>query len=170
MENLLVLNRHKENIRIIAFDIIALTFIYFIPAISHLLNFPLYLADPMRIMLIISLAHTSKRNSYFIALSLPLFSLLISSHPSFYKMILISSELMLNIFLFYTFTEKIKNTFTALMLSIIISKTIYYSCKFLLINLSLLNAGLVSTPIYLQILTSIMLGIYFHRFWNKNEA
>ncbi len=44
-------------------------------------------------MLILAIAHTSRKNAYLIALTLPLFSLLISAHPSLIKTSLITGEL-----------------------------------------------------------------------------
>lgn len=45
----------KTNVGIILTDIILLTVIYFLPTISHLIGFPLYLLDPMRIVVLGSL-------------------------------------------------------------------------------------------------------------------
>ena len=76
-------------------DILGLAFIYFVPTLSHLLNFPLYLVELMRVMLIIAIAHTTKRNAYLIALTPPLFSFLVSSHPFFLKTMIITVELII---------------------------------------------------------------------------
>ncbi len=90
----------KENIKTVATDLLALAFIYFTPAISHLFSFPVYFLEPMRIMLILAIVHTSKKNAYILAFTLPLFSFLISSHPSPIKTCLISGELLLNVWLY----------------------------------------------------------------------
>lgn len=143
-------------------DIIALAFIYFTPAISHLLNFPLYLLEPMRIMLILSLAHTSRKNAYLIALSLPIFSFIISAHPSVLKSLLITGELFLNVWLFYYLSGKIRNIFGAAVVSILLSKIAYYAGKFLFISVGLLESELISTPIYLQVIVTVVLGGYIY--------
>lgn len=162
MYDTLGLINHKEKIKIIAFDFAAITFIYFIPSLSHLVSFQIYFFEPMRIMLILSLIYTSKNNSFLIALSLPFFTLLISSHPSFYKTILIALELIVNTLLFHYFFKKISNLFMLTMLSIILSKIFYYSGKYLLIYFLIINTGLISTPIFLQLFTSMLLSIYLH--------
>ncbi len=143
-------------------DLSALLFIYLIPTFSHLLQFPLYFIEPMRLMLILALAHTNKQNAYFIAISLPLFSFLISGHPIVAKMVLISMELSLNVFLFYLLKERIKNIFPALFLSIIISKSAYYLLKYFLISFAILQMGLISTPILIQFTTSIAFSGYVY--------
>ena len=86
----------RKTLNYVLFDILALTFIYFVPTISHMLSFPLYLIEPMRIALILALVHTTKKNAYIIAITLPLFSFLVSAHPVFYKMMLISGELVID--------------------------------------------------------------------------
>ena len=91
----------KQNTKNIILDIFALAFIYFVPSISHLLNLPIYYIEPMRLMLILALVHSSKQNAYILALTLPLFSFLVSAHPVLPKMFLISFELCLNVFLFF---------------------------------------------------------------------
>ena len=162
MEKAISLLDFKANIKTYLIDFSILLFIYFLPALSHLFSFPVYYLDPMRIALVIGLIHTSKKNTYLIALTLPLFSFLISSHPQFVKSLLLSAELIINISLFFLFKEKIKNVFTSLLLSIIISKVIYYLLKFAFINYALLDDKLFSTPYYFQIISAILLSTYMY--------
>lgn len=150
-------------------DFSALAFIYLVPTFSHLLSLPLYFIEPMRLMLVLSLVHTTKRNAYIIALSLPLFSFLISSHPVFAKMLLIAFELGLNVFLFYLLKDAIKKIFPAILLSIILSKVAYYSIKFLLIYFMVLNTALISTPIFIQIITTFIFSLYLFMLFKKSH-
>jgi hypothetical protein len=149
----------KQYSKSIVFDIFALAFIYFVPTISHLLNIPLYLVEPMRIMLILAIVHTSKKNAYIIALTLPLFSFLISAHPNVFKMMIITAELVMNVWLFYILAKK-TNQFVAILSSILLSKIFYYLLKFGLISFAVLQTGLISTPIYLQLITSVVFSAY----------
>jgi len=157
----------KQNALSALFDIAALAFIYFVPAISHLLSLPVYLIEPMRLMLILALVHTTKQNAYIIALSLPLFSFLISAHPVLPKMILISFELVLNVFLFFAILKRFNNTFLAILVSIVLSKLIYYVIKFGLIKLTLIDSGLISTPIVIQIIIVLIFSGYLFSFYRK---
>ena len=136
--------------------------IYFLPAISHLFAFPIYYLDPMRIALVVALIYTSKKNAYIIALTLPLFSFIISSHPQILKSFLLSAELIINLSLFFLLKEKLKNLFASLFISIVNSKVIYYSLKFVLIYFALLNDKLFSTPFYFQLISVIMLSTYIY--------
>jgi len=144
------------------FDLVALFAIYLVPAVSHLLSFPVYYLEPMRIMLILSVVHTSRKNAYLIALTLPLFSLLISAHPSLFKTSLITGELLLNVWLFFFLSEKLSNKTLSIFLSIIASKIFYYLVKFLLITTALISGDLISTPMYIQILMVIIFSGYIY--------
>lgn len=158
----------KLNIKSIILDIFALAFIYFVPTISHLLNVPLYLVEPMRIMLILAIAHTNKKNAYLIALTLPVFSFLISAHPNIFKVLLITAELILNVWLFYELSKK-TNQFVAMLSSILLSKIFYYLLKFGLISFAVLQTGLFSTPIYLQLITSVVFSGYLFFVIRRNQ-
>lgn len=161
MEKTLTTSDIKSNIKIYFIDFILVLFIYFVPAISHLVAFPIYYLDPMRIVLLIALIHTTKKNSFIIAVTLPLFSFLISSHPQIIKSLLLSFELLINLALFFYLKEKIKNVFSSLFISIIFSKVFYYLIKFIFIQLGVIDDKLISTPIYFQILITIILSSYF---------
>ncbi len=168
MEKVFGLSDFRANIKTYLIDFSILLFIYFLPALSHLFAFPIYYLDPMRIALVVALIHTSKKNTFLIALTLPLFSFFISSHPQIVKSLLLSAELLINLSLFFLFKEKIKNVFASLLLSIIISKVIYYLLKFAFINFALLNDKLYSTPYYFQIISALLLSIYIY--WiNRSE-
>lgn len=162
MESVLSLFKTQRKIKSIIFDILALSFIYFVPAISHMLSFPVYLIEPMRIMLILSLAHTGRNNAFIIALTLPLFSFLISSHPSGLKTAIIAFELILNVWLYFLLAEKLRNEFAAMLLSITASKIAYYAVKYMFLSAGLMSGELVTTPIYIQVITTLAFSTYIY--------
>lgn len=160
MEKILAVKNYSTQIKTYLIDLSLISFIYFLPALSHMLAFPVYYLDPMRIALVITLAHTTKRNSFLIALTLPIFSFLISSHPHIIKSLLISAELLINLGLFFWMSKKIKNVFISISVSIIASKIFYYAAKYLLINAGMINDSLFSTPIYYQVIVVLVLSVY----------
>jgi len=162
MENASVHSLSISKTKSIVFDLTALTAIYLVPAVSHLLSFPVYYLEPMRIMLILAIAHTTRKNAYLIALTLPLFSLLISAHPSLIKTSLITGELLLNVWLFFFLSEKLSNKTLSIFLSIIASKIFYYLVKFLLITSVLMSGDLISTSIYIQIIMLFVFSGYIY--------
>jgi hypothetical protein len=150
----------KELIKSGIFNLLALLVVYLTPVFSHLISLPIYYIEPMRLILILAIAHTSHKNAYLLALTLPLVSFLFSGHPSLLKTSLITGELVLNVFLFYQL-QKIFNTgFVTAILSIIFSKLLYYILKFALIQFSFINSDLISTPIYIQIVMMIVFSSY----------
>lgn len=157
----------------VLFDIVILAIIYLLPAISHLLAFPLYYLDPMRFVLIFALLHTSKRNTFIIALTLPLFSFLISSHPSVIKAGLLSTELLINVILFFILFSKTNSRIISLIFSILISKVIYYIIKFVLIDTGVLADRLFSTPFYYQAIVILIISLYvliFEKFKSSENS
>jgi hypothetical protein len=170
MKAITISSIQSKTIVSILIDIGALSFIYLVPTISHILRFPVYLIEPMRLMLILALVHTNKTNAYLIALSMPLFSFLISGHPVFAKTILIAFELAFNVFLFYWFAKIIKKVFPAILLSILISKIAYYIIKFGLISMLVIDSNLISTPLWIQLVTMLAFSSYLFVFYKRNKG
>ena len=141
----------KEFVKPAVFDLIALTVIYLVPVFSHLFAVPIYYAEPMRLMLVLSVMFTSKRNALLIAATLPVFSMLVSGHPVLYKALIMAGELLLNVVLYFVFLKKFKNKFASMLLSIALSKAAYYGLKILLLNLALMSGDLIATPIIFQL-------------------
>jgi len=168
--NLTAIRSHSTISKSIFFDIVALAFIYFLPALSHVGNYPLYLLEPMRIMLIIAIAFTSKRNAYIIALTLPMFSYLLTQHPVFYKTLILTAELVFNIWLFYFLSNKWKNYFASILASILVSKALYFVLQFGLIKMSLLQSDLISTPIYFQLILAFIFSAYLYVVLTRRES
>jgi len=160
MEFVLNIFQKKELVKSGIFNLLALLAVYLTPVFSHLLSLPIYYIEPMRLMLILAIVHTSYKNAYLIALTLPFFLFLISGHPSLLKTSLITGELVLNVFLFYQLQKLLSTGFIASILSIILSKIIYYTLKFALIQFSLMNTEVFSTPIYIQIVMMIVFSFY----------
>lgn len=160
----------RKTVSSLLIDISALAFVYFTPAISHLLNIPLYLADPMRLMVILALVHSNKINAFFLAISLPVFSFLISGHPVFPKMILISIEMALNVFLFFIFMKMLKSSFPAILISIVLSKGVYYLLKFFLIQMAVLKTDMIMTPLVIQVATTLLFSTYLYLFLKRSRG
>lgn len=168
--NLTAIRTRSTVSKNIILDILALAFIYFLPALSHVGNYPLFLLEPMRIMMIIAIAFTSKRNAYIIAFTLPLFSFLLTDQPVLYKSLIMTLELGLNIWLFYFLSNKWKNYFTAMLVSIIASKAVYFIAMFTLINTNLLQAELITSPIYFQIILMLVFSAYLYTVLTRRES
>ena len=150
----------KELHKVLLLDLVAIVFVYFIPALSHLTALPFYLIEPMRIMIILAMAHTNRSNAMVLALTLPLFSFAVSGHPELPKVFLMMFELALSVGLFYFLKRFLANTIVVALVSIIASKMVYYLLKYVLISSALLDMSLISTPSWIQLLTSSVLALY----------
>jgi hypothetical protein len=69
----------------------------------------------------------------------------------FYKAVIMSGELLLNVILYFVLVERVKNKFTSMILSITLSKVAYYGLKILLLNFALINGELIATPVIFQL-------------------
>lgn len=152
--------KHNAWLRELFFNLFALFVIFLVPLLSRSLNIPFYYIDPMRLLVILAIAHTRRYNPYVLAMVLPLFSYVISSHPSMYKMLSIMLELLLNVWLFYFLLKRMKTIFVAMLASIIISKMVYYVIKYLLIQGDLIHTDLFSTPWVAQMIMAISFSLY----------
>lgn len=159
----------RVSIKSILLDLLAIGFIYMVPTLSHMLSFPLYYLEPMRIMVILAMMHTHRNNAYILALTLPAFSFALAAHPVFIKSMLISIELMAMVAVFYLI-RKHMHSFVAILLSIWISKAFYYLLKYIAIYTLLPNEPLVGISLWIQLLTSLGLSIYVFLVLQKNSA
>jgi hypothetical protein len=157
---------YYSTTRLLLADLFAFLIIYLVPTFSHWLAFPLYILEPMRIMLLfVYFTSRSHNNALLIALTIPLFSMMVSGHPVFYKSILISMELFLNILILNYLIKRIKlNSLVCIFISIVFSKVIYYGLKYLLIAIGLFDGNLVSTKFSIQLGVTAGLSIFFFLF------
>ncbi len=169
MENVLALEKKKVLVKNSVLDLFAVAFIYLVPTVSHLFSYPFYIFDPMRMMLILAVAHSTKRNTFLLALTLPLISFIISAHPVFLKALLMTGELTINVFFFYLLQKKFSTTLLSMFASIIIAKVFYYAGKVLLVNFSFLKMDIVSTSILLQLIMASVFSVYVYLIW-KNKT
>jgi hypothetical protein len=141
-------------------DLGALCAIYFLPAAVHFTGIPMYMIEPMRLMLILSLAHASKYNSYLLALSLPYFSYVVSGHPEFIKMLIITGELILNVAIFYWMLKWLNRPFIVAFLSIIISKTACYLIYWPVFSFSFVVEEASMPFLIIQFITTFVFSLY----------
>ena len=157
----------NKKTRLAVFDILSVIAITLTPALSHMFSVPIYLLEPMRIALILSIVHTSKKNAYTLAAGLPIFSFLISAHPELPKMFLICTELALNVWLFTILNKKFSNGFAVMFSSIILSKIYYYVVKIGLVSFGIIGGSVVATPLYMQVIVGAALSLYAFFIWKK---
>ena len=131
--------------------------------------FPLYLLDPMRIFLFAGyLLSRQNANAFLLALAMPLFSALVTGHPPFFKALLISVELVVNIFLLVQLIDRTKlHLALSLFLSMVASKLVYYGMKVIFIHSGLIDGELITTNLWLQLGTGVFITLVFYLVWMK---
>jgi len=119
------------------------------------------------VLLSVYFVNRNNKNAFLLALGLPIFSMLYSGHPVFYKAMLISFELLVNMVVLHWLFRKGMNIFFAVFLSIILSKIVYYLFKFAFIEWSLISGKLFSTSLIIQISIALGLSALFFLFGKK---
>lgn len=141
-----------------------------VPTFSHLLSFPLYHLDPMRMMLFAAMLIASKngiegikQNGILFALAMPLVACAVTGMPSIVKAMIIIAELVTNVVLFCSFNkaDSKASTFVTLLLSTILAKGLYYGLKAAAIGAGLMSASVVGTDLLLQATVVVSLTVLF---------
>ncbi len=161
-----VVATHRRAIVIDLFFVLA---IVFLPSLSHRLAFPFYRLEPMRLLLILALPFAARGNSYLLALILPLVSLITSGHPLPAKALLITAELLLNVWLFWWLAGRLGYRFGAMLGAIAGSKLCYYGVKLLLIRMAVLNPPLVGTALWIQGVLALIFSLYIYIIFSRSE-
>ena len=153
----------KNTIYLSLIDVLATAGILFLPAQSHLVSYPLYLLEPMRVCLfaIIFFSKGNRWNPYMMALTLPMISSIVSGHPVFPKNIVMSGELLINVWMLHYIYNRCQKMAVSVFTSILVSKTLYYVVKFFVISAGFLDSSLFSTNIYIQIIIAMLIALMF---------
>jgi len=160
----LVLPKPTLITRSILLNALGLALVYFMPALSHMTALPLYYAEPMRLMIVLGLVYTNRANTLLLGLTLPIFSFLISSHPSIAKASLIAAELTANAVLFYYWSGRMKSVLASALISIAVSKILYYSLKSLMLSTGVMSGELIATPLAIQVVVTLLLSLFIWKF------
>jgi hypothetical protein len=150
---LAILQRHRN---VLLIDGVLLAALYLVPAVSHATALPVYLLEPMRIALIIALLFTNRANTYFIAVTLPLASVLLTGHPEPLKALLMCIEFSILVAAYGFLSRRLGiPAFAALTAGILLGKVVYYALKAGALGAGWLSGSLVSTPVKFQFILAI---------------
>jgi hypothetical protein len=150
-------------------DVVALAVVFFIPVAADLLQLPFYMIEPMRLMVIISIAHSNRINSCLLAFTLPLFSWAVSGHPEFFKMLVMTAELGINVFLFYFLLKKLDHVFLTMIASILISKIFCYTLYLIFFPMMFLREEAEPSFLVSQVITTLLFSFYVSVLFRKRS-
>jgi uncharacterized membrane protein len=152
-----------RNVRKALFlDIVALVIVFFTPKIGEYTHMPFWMIEPMRLMVILSIAHSARANSYLLALVLPAFSWAVSGHPEFFKMIVMTGEITFNVFLFYLLIRKIDSVFISMIIAILVSKVFCYTIYLLFFPITFVRDEADSSFLIAQIISTLVFSFYLY--------
>ena len=155
---------------VMVLDVLALLLVYFLPALTHLTTIPFYIIEPFRLMVLVSLVvMNNKHNALLLAVTLPLFSFLIATHPLFVKALLISIEMVFNVLIYSWLIKKINKPIGVILISIVVSKAGYYLLKYGFISMGLMPMSLVSTSLMVQLAVAIVTALLFGQIYKLSK-
>ena len=157
----------KEIRKVVLLDLVAFAIVFFVPVLAHRINFPVYMIEPMRLMVIISVAHSTKANSFLLAFTLSLFSYAVSGHPELLKTVVMTVEMGVNVFLFYFLLSKLHSVFFSMVTAIITSKVLCYALYLVLFSMSFLKEEAETSFLIAQVVTTLLFSAYVSFFLKK---
>ena len=164
-----LLSIRQYPLQVLIIDAALLLLIYLLPATAHLTGIPVYMMEPMRLALILSIAHTNRVNTFILAATLPLFSFLLSGHPMFIKMLIITAELLLNVWVFYFLTGRKLNPFISMFLAILLSKIACYLLYWPLISFTFMVEEAEPGFLIIQLVTTILFSVYISLTFKRQQ-
>ena len=155
--------KNKAIVDVLAIDATLLTAACFIPTVSHLLAFPLYMLNPMLALLLIGiLVGHDWRNALALAVLMPLVSCLLVGMPTAPKMVCMMAELATVVGVFSS-TSRHWNVMVSIITAIMAGKCVYYLLK----ACTIAPAVLVDTAWWIQLGVVILWGVLFGMIYKK---
>ena len=153
---------YKNIIQLAAIDILLVAISCMLPVLAHSTSFPLYFFDPMRIVVLAGLLWgASRKNAFLLAVAVPLLTFWVTGHPMLPKGLLIAAELTVNLLLFVWLGRRIRQVFFCMLLSILLSKAVYYLLKWALISTLLPAQPLVGASLGVQLAVAVAISLCF---------
>ena len=168
MQNMVLTRILKSKtifIDLTAFAAVALTSI-----IGMLYHLPFYMLEPIRLMVVISIAHSTRNNSFFLASVLPLYSWIVTGHPELLKMIVMTTEICSNVFLYYYLIKRVDSVLMSMIISVIISKVICYALYLIFFSLIFIEEEADTSFLICQVITTLIFSFYVWIILQKNKT
>ena len=153
----LTVSKTERVVKATIVDALLLSVICAVPAISHVLSFPLYKLNPMAMCLLAGmLLVKDHRNAFLLAILMPLVSMLVTGFPIIDNTACMIPELMTVVALMCTIDKKMPSE-VSMFLSLLGGKIVFYTLRALFFS----PAVLFGTSILLQISVLIVLSMVY---------
>ncbi len=147
--------------RILVADVLVILCFYITITVAHILPFPLYKLDPMKIIVLVTVIYSTRWNSVAIAAALPVLSFLSTGHPVFPKFLIMSSELMVFAFVLSSFRIRQLKGIISFLSAVLISKILYYMIKSGVIAMGYLDQAFIPSDFYTQIQALVISALVY---------
>ncbi|MBP5516241.1 MAG: hypothetical protein J6X86_04740 [Bacteroidales bacterium] len=153
----ITVTKTNKLVRTVIIDVVLLAAICIIPAMSHILSFPIYKLNPMLLFLLLGTALVSdRRNAYLLAVALPLVSMAVSGMPTPAKAACMVPELVAVVALYQLLSRRMPVA-VAMFVSIIAGKLVFYA----LMAVVVAPEHLIGTAIWLQLAVALIYAAFF---------
>ena len=155
----------RSHVRLLLVDAALLTTACLVPAVSHLLAFPVYMLNPMLALLLVALlVGRDWRNALVMAILMPAVSCLITGMPVVAKMVCMMAELA-TVAAVFTFAGRKLAILPAILTAIFAGKIVYYALKAIIIA----PAVLIGTTWTIQLFAVLLWGGLFALLYKKSR-
>lgn len=161
----ITISKTDSVIRTVIVDAVLLAIICIVPAISHIVAFPLYKLNPMLFCLMTGMLLVGdKRNAYLLAVMLPLVSTMMSGMPIPVKMICMIPE-MLSVVAVFQLLQNYWKAFPSILAAVLVGKVVYYVIKAFVIA----PAALFGTSLLIQGIVVFVFAAIFALLYSKRQ-
>lgn len=149
-------------VRLAVSDALLIAALCLLLMLAHTVTFPFHIFEPMRLAVLVGLLWgASRKNALLLAVAVPFCTLFVSGLPAFPKCLLISVELLANMFFFIWSSGRMRSVFLSMLLSILLSKAVYYMLKWILISTLFPAQPLIGTGFGVQLAVAVGTSLCF---------
>ena len=135
-----------------------------VPSASHLLNIPIYKANPMLALLLIGIALSKDwRVGLALAVLMPVASFLTTGMPDGGKAVCMVAEYAALTSVFFLTSQKLTHTLLSIFIATVAGKIVYYGMKLLILS----PATLIGTEWWIQLTSVVVLCCLFAIVYRK---
>lgn len=161
--------KQRSLLRAGLIDAALLTVACMIPAVSHLLALPIYMLNPMLMVVVAGmLLVNSKWNAYILALAVPFFTCLVTGMPTPLGALCMVCEYATVATVFYLVGGRrsgFRWAFGSILAAIVAGKAVYYFAKWILVR----PEQLIGTSVVWQTVSVLAISVVFALLWYRKN-
>lgn len=157
------MTKTKSVARLVGLDVALVAAACLIPAVSHVLAFPLYMLNPMLALLLAGMLLGRRwQNALLLAVLMPVVSCLMTGMPAAEKMVCMMAELA-TVATIFGWLERRWSVLPAVLVSVLAAKGVYYAIKAVIVA----PVVLVGTEWWMQLGAVLLWGGLFSLLYKR---